>query len=296
MYETTRKYSEESYCSKEEVGEDFQALVLESVWLQIIEYRSIFRYNLLFSERQYYIILNPYVLKQIETCNLCIHQFRGYEYKKTAIPAIFTLQEQNRLLQIVHNPLQLHRNFLNIIEGLNISLVPEWISFFMDDTISFLVKLCMMRYLANETVVKKVMYTFLLLHHMEADYFIFETIALPLYKNGCQKDVTYDVLDSLKKIRLKFSQGMVLLTGEQKSDIIFLHETAMKEQYPHLSPLQIHFFVQHREQHHYYTISQYMSCCNVCYETARYSLDELVTMNWYLKKKLGKKFVYFIVG
>lgn len=296
MYETTRKYSEEQYCSKEEVEKDFQDLILENVWKQICEYRTIFRNELLYDKHQYYIILNPYVLKQMEACNQFIFKLQMYEKKKTIIPTIFTLYEQTRLLQIVQNPFHIRNDLRTILQVLDISVANTWISFLMVDEVSFLVKLCMLRYYPKESIVKKLMYAFLLIHHMEEYYSVFETSILPLYKTGSQIDVTYDVLDSLKKIMLKLSQGMVLLNGEQKSDIIFLHETAMKEQYPQLSPSLLHFFVNHREQYHYYTISQYMSCCNVCYETARYSLDELVKMKWYLKKKLGKKYVYYIVG
>lgn len=45
MFEETRKYTEETYRTKDELAEELEleGVVLEAVWMQIEEYRSLFR-------------------------------------------------------------------------------------------------------------------------------------------------------------------------------------------------------------------------------------------------------------
>ncbi|MBQ7890914.1 MAG: hypothetical protein IJ359_02010 [Erysipelotrichaceae bacterium] len=64
------------------------------------------------------------------------------------------------------------------------------------------------------------------------------------------------------------------------------------EYYPFLHKEQVAFYIEHRESHCYYTIQQYMKYNDVCYETSRMHLEQLVHLGWYVKKKVGKKFVY----
>ena len=51
MFEETRKYTEETYRTKDELAEELEleGVVLEAVWKQIEEYRSLFRREFNFS-------------------------------------------------------------------------------------------------------------------------------------------------------------------------------------------------------------------------------------------------------
>ena len=55
---------------------------------------------------------------------------------------------------------------------------------------------------------------------------------------------------------------------------------------------EAYFFARHHSVGSYYTIEQYKKCIKCVYETARTSMEHLVELGYYEKKKVGKKFVY----
>ena len=55
---------------------------------------------------------------------------------------------------------------------------------------------------------------------------------------------------------------------------------------------EAYFFARHHALGSYYTIEQYKKTTKCVYETARTSMEHLVELGYYEKKKVGKKFVY----
>lgn len=61
---------------------------------------------------------------------------------------------------------------------------------------------------------------------------------------------------------------------------------------PNISKRQAEFFVAHNDPRASYTISDFKKYIGTAYETARYSLDNLVEQGFYKKTLVGKKYVY----
>ena len=116
------------------------------------------------------------------------------------------------------------------------------------------------------------------------------TLSLPM---TLKKDKTKDYLTFLADFDLQIKQAMVSC-NHSDSSYCKLSAAALKQRYPDISMQALQFFAAHRKTDHYYTIAQYMEVCDVCYETARKSMERFVAMQWYGKRKMGKKFVYYI--
>lgn len=66
----------------------------------------------------------------------------------------------------------------------------------------------------------------------------------------------------------------------------------MMSKYPILTEKQVIFYLKHREFGKVITIQDFIEEESVCYETGRTSLDLLVKLGFYDKRKIRKKFVY----
>ena len=73
-----------------------------------------------------------------------------------------------------------------------------------------------------------------------------------------------------------------------------VYDESLLEYYPFLQKEQVLFYISHCKSGCYYTVRQYLEFSDVCYETARLHLSQLVSMGWYKKQKIGKKFVYSV--
>ncbi len=67
---------------------------------------------------------------------------------------------------------------------------------------------------------------------------------------------------------------------------------AILSSHPELSTKQAKFYVNHSDNKINYTLKDFQDYFGSSYETSRYSLDKLVELGFYKKKKIGKKFVY----
>ena len=97
-------------------------------------------------------------------------------------------------------------------------------------------------------------------------------------------DMTY-ILDHLLNCWIKRGQKRILMNNhDELCDLMY--------QYPQLKKHQIEFYLNHHTPGYYYTIEQFIQYCDVCYETGRSALQQLVSLGFYQKIKQGKKFVY----
>lgn len=67
---------------------------------------------------------------------------------------------------------------------------------------------------------------------------------------------------------------------------------SLLESNPLLRPKQAKFYVTHRTVGKYYTIGMYQKEMNVVYETARTSMEHLVSLGYYRRESVKNKFVY----
>ncbi len=117
-----------------------------------------------------------------------------------------------------------------------------------------------------------------------------------------QGDITYLLnvfLDGAKKAISAYEIKMEnLLLDYQMSDhklSILENELAIKDivnMNPLISYRQAKFFINHNQADTHYDLNHFRNFTKCSYETARYSMDNLVNHNFYEKQKIGKKFVY----
>lgn len=78
----------------------------------------------------------------------------------------------------------------------------------------------------------------------------------------------------------------------EKSEEIRLVVRSLLESNPLLRPKQAKFYATHRSVGKYYTIAMYQKEMNVVYETARTSMEQLVSLGYYRRESVKNKFVY----
>ena len=69
-------------------------------------------------------------------------------------------------------------------------------------------------------------------------------------------------------------------------------EQFLTESNPNLSRPQAYFYARHCTVGKYYTIAQYKKEVGCAYETARVSMDKLVSEGYYAKEPYKNKFLY----
>lgn len=130
-----------------------------------------------------------------------------------------------------------------------------------------------------------------ILHHHQLLHtlYLFEPKALKSLKMVIEKeDKTRTYFAFLQWLLIQLTQDVVSYPciGKSEQEII--------EHFPFLQQEQAAFYLQHNRPNHYYTIQQYIEANEVCYETGRIKMEQLVKIGWYKKKKVGKKFVYSV--
>ncbi len=66
----------------------------------------------------------------------------------------------------------------------------------------------------------------------------------------------------------------------------------MMRKNPNITLKQAMFYAGHSNDGNFYTINDYREYNSSSYETSRYSMDNLVKNSFYIKEKIGKKFIY----
>lgn len=278
--ETIQKYTEQTYCTRADVLREFDASIADVVWREIVRYREQFRYEITCFLHSYELIFcRSVVWKMMKAENALIRFLYAMEEESKTVSRWDTMdtigiQQMKELCEQAH--VQDVDCMVSILR-MDLPMVVRFFlcSFFKDEERDFAVTML----LVYEGVPVR----------EEVINMLSET-SFPT----CEKDVTYGFLRFLEQMQLKISNRMVLLKGRNKKEEQILELSALKERYPQYSDELLAFYATHRNIGHYYTIQQYVRFSHVCYETARYSLDQLVKAHWYQKQKMGKKFVYFI--
>lgn len=306
MYETARKYSELKYYSKKELSELMDYYVLEPVWKEIETYRSFFRYELYFYEKTYYLTQNPLVINKLLHVQEQLYQYALHHQKNTINIEENFLSEnekealQRYLLQTKINTLlpekEIYHRCIHLFQ-LQYDCKLDVITILSDHNLPFLIKLFLLIYMTPRKVSYILQFPLCIQNGCLPCINILpiEECIHKIEKMEKNSDLTYQFLCLLDTIQLKLFDIMVLLKSSNQQKLTTMHVKDLRERFPMLRKEQIDFYVAHRECNHYYTIQNYMHFCNVCYETARYSLEHLVQEQWYKKQKMGKKFVYYVI-
>lgn len=307
MYEATKKYSEEMYYRKEDLANELEHYVVDTVWNEILAYRAMFRYDVSLAHRRYYFVLNAYVLRE-----LCIISQRCYTYQmKEKNTTLATLQCRNlsnedmAILQTIAHQHQTRPawdiftwvNTACVAFGIERKITRQLLELLLDDHLHIFVRLYVFTLNLDKRCTTILQCLLLIVHDMLVLIEVVETFCAKedIGEKQNNFDFTYYLLEFLQHIGLKLSNIMVLLDGGKKESVKYMQLGELLERTPALTKEQVTFYTHHRESNHFYTIAQYMDACSVCYETARYSLEKLVEEHWYLKRKVGKKFVYYVI-
>lgn len=303
MYETAQKYSEQGYYTKEAIANEIDSYLLEPIWQEVKTYRSFFRYDLKINDKVLYITRNPFVINKI----LQLEEQLKYIGEDTIICEEYYCPYLSDELNIMYRQylthLKLHTYidfsdfFQTFCDQFDIQdIYKPHIRFLLNKEEPFLIRFFTLLMIPTRRSLHLFLLPFLISQKAENMYRQFSIIDFAdSLSEGITGDATYMFLEMLDRLRLILYKNMLLLNSNVKDQYKVLQAQDLVERYPELNKQQIAFYVEHREIGHYYTIQNYIHQCKVCYETARYSLDELVLKHWYEKKKVGKKFVYYIV-
>lgn len=295
MFELAKRYSEDRYYRKEDILEEMDAYLIEPVWEEICKYRSIFKIDYAILGHRYYLIYNPRMIKTLmKTQQLMLkgmtHNERLSEQKDIpdSLQPLFVA-----LSGRLYTAKDESSWFRYSISLLSIQVEESFVSFLCNDEEVMLVKLFYLLACYKKEKKQELLVLFLMkegyLHFLELFRDDSVSVEEDIY------DMTPCFLAFLHNIWLKISNLMVLLKGNCDEDTKQMQFEELKEKYPCCSDEQLHFYIDHRLPKRYYTIRQYMEYTHVCYETARYSMEQFVQQNWYQKQKLGKKFVYKVL-
>ena len=122
--------------------------------------------------------------------------------------------------------------------------------------------------------------------------------------NNYQGDVTYllnvfiEAADmSINNFEKTFEKLLNNYSLDENKISILEMELATKNivnKNPFISYRQAKFFINHNDENVHYDLNHFRNFAKCSYETARYSMDNLVNHKFYNKEKIGKKFIYKI--
>lgn len=303
MYETAQKYSEHGYYAKEVIAQEIDSYLLEPIWQEVKTYRSFFRYDLKVNDKVVFLTRNPFVISKILQLEEQIKRYeREYQHTTTYDCAYLNDVQNEQYKQFVthlklHSSISLEEYFHTFCMQFAVrDVFKPHIEFLLNHEEPFLLRFFTLALMRSRRSMSLLLQPFLVSQRKEVMQELFSIIEFAdTFTEEIVGDATYAFLEMLEQLRLILYKKMLLLNNTAKEQYKVLQEKELLECYPELKKEQVCFYVEHREIGHYYTIQNYIQQSQVCYETARYSLDELVNKHWYEKKKIGKKFVYFIV-
>lgn len=260
--ELIQRYTDERYCTKQQVENEVGRGAISEVWQRIKEYRNYFKVETNLLNQQYEFVLTPMILKKI-------------------VDATMQFSLSASTIQMSDYERHLTRIFNKYVQGSTVSALTKMLPFIQ----LFMVSSIQHIPLRNEALLC-VLEAYGYAHH----YAIFQQCQRVVYCDPIDKDYTLPFLNYLEQCCLNNQTKMVLFSQEKElneTDLILLH--------PFMSTKQCHFYVSHRLYARYYRIEDYMEQENCSYETARCHMQGMVDTGWYRKIKIGKKFVFTVV-
>ncbi len=274
--ELERTYTDVVYATKKEVVQQIGYHLIEPVWKQILQYRH--QWTIQFHDVE--VCLCPGILKKMMTLNECLFQL--HEVHSEGLESLIQtetgkwmmhhfLKTEGLFEARLHQLCLLYQcdesNIVNIHQQCPYALIFVLWCFMCFGQSEFGILLVLLKL--------KCAGMSALLGLMDATDFNVEK----------QQDMTY-VLDASLKKWISKAQKILLSCSYKTKD------EDLSCLYPQLKKYQIKFYQDHHVPGHYYTIEQFIRYCDVCYETGRTAMEELVSLGFYAKMKQGKKFLY----
>ncbi len=134
------------------------------------------------------------------------------------------------------------------------------------------------------------------LEYFEAD--LYKAVQDAKFHAGDLTFVTLKLIDILMySLRLSTEQIESFIKDEERYNSLTtkdknMNYKAILSSHPELSIKQSKFYVNHCDLKINYTLKDFQDYFGSSYETSRYSMEKLVELGFYKKKKIGKKFVY----
>ena len=273
-----KEYTDVRYLSKQEVADEVGRHLVDPVWQQICAYRKEFAVSVCDVE----FCLCPGILWKLLQFQEMLLSNRKMEYDSSLLCTYdyawlfhHYLKSKGDIHKRVHDLCILFQSSeeIQIISVINLS-VPAvckviWVLIHFQHT-DFQILLCA-----------------LICHDAGMDFLI-QLLKHEDFMATCQKDATY-VLASCLDEWMK----QIYLDELKEKECPVDYDTLL-HLYPQLKKYQIQFYLDHHEPGFYYTIEQFIAYSDVCYETGRCALKQMVDLGFYQMLKQGKKFLYTV--
>jgi Fic family protein len=104
------------------------------------------------------------------------------------------------------------------------------------------------------------------------------------------------LFQQINKLAIRSAEDFMLNDAQEYTSMTKTQKILSSQQlmfkFPTLSEKAAQFYVANNNPENSYTIQSFREYVGSSYETARYSLDNLVKLGLYSKTKVGKKYVY----
>lgn len=254
------KYSEECYYSRVQLKNMYSSTIADLMYDEILKYRLLYRHEIIFTNRKYYITLNLFVFNKI---------LKIYELDTNLNKFPMTLSYE-------------HDSYLNVYEKqMNVEINDVLKSFLQSDE-NFIIKIFVLYCYVKE----KSLWRFFLRANQKEHWIAYlEKVKIDVFEYGEPLDLTY-------MFRIFLDEFMnVMRTGKSKVSKVY-HKDELKQKFPKLNDTHLFFILKHCDKNAYYTISQFQKFTDFSYEGSRLAMQMLCEEGFYQKIKIGKKYCY----
>lgn len=280
MFEETRKYTEDTYLSRQELAQELEldGVVLEAVWRQVEDYRALLRRSFHFDDVRVDIVMTRALCRKLQQTTELLY--------RCTLQRSFAVDIRKTALLVGNQPYWLHK----AAELLALKELPHDLTAFLEnDEEPLLLRIFFLSLHTQDNAYLDC----LLVHACCHAPFALAMEGKP--DSTVAGDLSVRFLAFLDGIRLQISRSMLSLTETDVTACQTMQLQELLEHYPMLSEQQLMFYVDHRQPYRYYTIRQFMEYAGVCNETARCAMELLVKEHCYQRRKIGKKYVYYTV-
>jgi len=285
MNELTIRYTEERYCTRKEVSEDLCVSMIDPIWKEINQYRNYYRYTAKGIKKVSFCLCAG-ILKKIVYIQTLLYRRQQIISVSDLVQELFLKDEQEKITWLILHWKNANQSIAEKFEEIYL-LFPgvnkrQIMDYFMDERLPVFCRWVALMMLVENRNIALVFCVALCAEEM---YEIIIQVKDLLLNIHYEEDGTYalqSILDELIHHQIQVHDS--INSSFNFDQLVF--------QYPQLKEYQIHFYVNHHTIGHYYTLNQFSQWCDVCYETARCAMEQLVELNFYTRHKIGKKFVY----
>lgn len=292
------KSSEMAYYTKKDLAQYLNISMIDQVWKDIEVYRSYFKIHDSCMKENEYVVLNGYVSKKMMILMEKMLMLPEKEGQNDFLINWIreSIQDEKEIflcLDFLKECQMKNLSYSTCREHLKMFFFEEKdCDFYLQRSCPFMIRLNAL--LGNEelTPIQKVALTGIIFKQVNCEKFLAYLDPDSFIKEySKEEDQTYNLLALIKSFNQILNKKLI------KGEEVALNKQGLETliyRYPMLPKAAVSFYAKHNQPGHYYTISQYIEENQVCYETGRQAMEQLVHYRFYQKTKVGKKFVYSI--